>query len=378
MSARVFRTRAVRAVRPARAGLTLIELVIALALLAALSVAVFQLFDRSLSLWRRGETRRAVLEQASAIGDLFARDLRGVEGGARGDLVAEWVRFDTDADGVPETKWPRVRFVRAASSREVARVRRETAEEVEAASDEARLIEREAPGLIEVVWMVVPASLVDRDARSEGIVWRGERVVADTTSKSFFAGDFFGASNRPPAGSTDEVGGGVLWMGLLFAAQTSIVNRGWKIGTELDSAATSWDAWTRARPDVDVHPWNAAHPGLPRPTGRAALPRRARLELEIERPVDRLRRTRLSEDLDTESNLLRIDDDQRMPADADAHVLIDAEWMRVTRVDRGTATVQRGARGTTPTAHKSGAMVHHGLRLVREIPIATYREDWNL
>src|SRR6185503_2226667 len=43
-----------RIAKSARAGLTLIELVMALALLMLLMIAVFQIFDRSLSLWRKG------------------------------------------------------------------------------------------------------------------------------------------------------------------------------------------------------------------------------------------------------------------------------------------------------------------------------------
>ena len=50
--------RAVHAAR--RAGLTLVELILALGLFALLMVAVFQLFDGSLSLWRRGEKEFAL------------------------------------------------------------------------------------------------------------------------------------------------------------------------------------------------------------------------------------------------------------------------------------------------------------------------------
>jgi hypothetical protein len=35
-------------------------------------------------------------------------------------------------------------------------------------------------------------------------------------------------------------------------------------------------------------------------------------------------------------------------------------------------------RGTKAASHAPGALLQYGLRLVREIPVATYREDWNL
>jgi len=71
------------------AGLTLIELLLALGIFAFLMLAVFQILDRSLSLWRRAETRRSLLAQASSLSELLARDLAGIEGGARGDLLTE-------------------------------------------------------------------------------------------------------------------------------------------------------------------------------------------------------------------------------------------------------------------------------------------------
>jgi hypothetical protein len=353
---------------------------LALALLALLMLAVFQLLDRSLSLWRRVETRRSVLEQASAVSDLMAHDLRGIEGGKQGDIVAEWVRFDTDGDGIAETKWPRIRLVRQASAGDVARVERQmrAAAGPVRAADEDTLIEPASPGLIEVVWLVAPASMKDKVARVEGRLWRGERLVDDKSSKSFFAGDFFGGSNQPPAGQTEEVSGGLLWMNLLFAAQTSIVHDGWQVTGGLESAATSWDAWSRDRPDPELSPWNEIAPGMPKAKKLPLLPRRVRIELEFERPQDRLRRTTLTHAMDLGDTGLLVDDPDRIPREEDAYVLVDSEWMRVNSVDGKTVGVKRGERGTKAETHAAGAMVHYGMRLVREVPVAQYREDWNL
>ncbi len=368
--------------RCARRGLTLVELVLAIGLLALLMLAVFQLFDRSLSVWRRGETRRALLEQASIVLEGISEDLRGLEAGTRGDVVLEWVRFDTDGDRVAETKWPRLRLVRQASAGEMARAygnlaRAAAPENDDAGQDQVRSAPS-GPGLMEVVWMVAPASLTQADARSEGVIWRGERPLDDPRSKSFLAPDFFGASNRPPAGATDEVTGGCLWMSVLCAAQTSVVNDGWRLGRQFDAAATAWDARGLGRPDVDLHPWNEPHPGMPPAGERALLPRRVRIELEFERPVDRLRRTRLLNPIDNQENSLVVDDGRRLPTDDDAYVLIDAEWMRVVGVDGARVAVQRAQRGTTAVPHGKDALVHWGLRLVRDVSVATYREDWDL
>ena len=372
----------------ARRGLTLVELLLAIILLALLMVAVFQLLDRSLSVWRKGETRRALLEQASSVASLLARDLRGLESGTRGDLLVEWVRFDTDGDGIAESKWPRLRLVRQASAGDVARLEEAgrahdrkprttgSGDTETIVHDDAPLV-RSAPGLIEIVWLVAPASLVDKDARAEGILWRGERLCDDKRSRSFFANDFFGSSNRPPAGATEEVTTGVLWMQPLLAAQTSIVHEGWKIGPGLDCAATAWDAWSRKRPGPEIHPWNAAHPGMPPQRDRPILPRRVQVELEIERPADRLRRTRLVAPIDLAASRLSVDDPDRITHEEGAFVLVDAEWMQLGAPDSRGVAVTRGARGTTPLGHDAGSMVHWGQNLVLEVTVPTAREDWN-
>ena len=354
-------------------GLTLVELLLSLALFSFLAIAIFQILDRSLSLWRRTETRRALLGQAAAVSELLAEDLVGLEGGTPGDLVAEWVVFDTDGDGVGESKWPRLRLVRQASAGDVQRLQARRREEGDGAAPP-----RPAEGLVEVLWLVVPASLTDKDARAEGVLWRGERLATDAASKSFFAPDFLGRSGRPPAGAADEVGGGILWFGMLFATQTSSVHDGWRVGPELDCTATSWDAWARSRPEKGAHPWNEPGAGMPRIKNRPLLPRRVRIELELERPSDRARRTALAAPVEVGDAGILVDDGERIPREEDSFVLVDSEWMRVRSIDGRTVAVDRGQRGTRTAMHAAGSRVHYGLRIVREVPIATYREDWNL
>jgi hypothetical protein len=290
------------------------------------------------------------------------------------------VRFDTDGDGIAETKWPRIRLVRQASAADVARIERQASASVDRPKgvEEDQAVEPSSPGLIEVVWLVAPASTKDKVARVEGRLWRGERLVDDKTTKSFFASDFFGGSNLPPGGATDEVSGGLLWMDLLFATQTSIVHDGWKVNGGLESAATSWDAWSRDRPDPELHAWNATSPGMPKAKTLPLLPRRVRIELEFERPQDRARRTAVTHAVEINDTSLSVDDADRVPRGEDAYVLIDSEWMLVTSVEGANVGVKRGIRGTKAETHAIGAMVHYGMRLVREVPVALYREDWNL
>jgi hypothetical protein len=156
------------------------------------------------------------------------------------------------------------------------------------------------------------------------------------------------------------------------------VHDGWKIGGDLDCAATSWDAWAKHRPDKDAHPWNEPGAGMPRVKNRPLLPRRVRFELELERPSDRVRRTKLTSVVETGDASIQVDDGDRIPREEGAFVLVDSEWMLVRSIDGRNVAVDRGQRGTKTAMHAPGALVHYGQRIVREVPVATYREDWNL
>jgi hypothetical protein len=358
------------AARPSRArrarGLTLVELVVAAGLLTILIVALLRMLDDFLSLWQRSELRRRTAEEASGIAELLAADLASLEGGSRGDLLAEWAFFDGDGDGTAETKWPRVRLVRHASPRELAL---HQAGRTSAGRDQ---------GLLEVVWTVLPARSAPResDLRAEGVLWRGERLYGSDEDVSIFDPAFLSAAGRPSPNAIEEVSGGVLWLGMQFARPTTLLYDGWRLGDQLEAALPAWDAWGRARANAERHVWNQAAAGLPQPAGRPVLPRRARLEIELEQERDLVRRTRLVRPVEPTEGSFPVEDMRRIPSEPGAHVLIDSEWMRVRSISGGVVSVERAQRGTQPAAHARGALVHFGATLVREVPLPSAREDW--
>lgn len=376
-----------RVPHPGRRGLTLVELVLASALFSLLLVAVFQLIEGSLSLWRRGEARRNVLEQTTSVAELLARDLRTLEGGSSGDLVMEWVAYDSDKDGATDCFWPRLRMVRQVSAPErsliyeltaVQRAEALSREGVQVTAADVALPEiPEGHGLAEVLWLIRPLGTKDADDQAEALVMRAERLVEDTTQPSFFADDFFSPTGVPRA-LPDVVSGGLLWMGVQAAAQTSVVKDGWDEGPDLRHVATSWDAWRARRPDVEVHDWNREHPGLPIVEDDPTFPRRVRIEFEFERAKDRRFRPRLESAMTLQDSTFEVDVPEHLPRGEDAHVKIDGEWMRVLGISGFEVRVARAQRGTAPAQHTPGALVHHGVRMVREVPIAVYSEDWNL
>ena len=350
-----------------RRGFTLVELVLAIGLLSILVLALIRLVDTSTAVWSRTETRREVSETASSVLDLLARDLSTVEGGRRGDLVAEWTRWDTDGDGVSDRLWPRLRLVRQAAAEDLLRV------------DPDATLDPRALGLLEVAWTVVPSRSESPDTRTVGVLLRGERRRAGTDGISFFDERFFDASGKPPGGTLEEVVGGCLWLELAFASQTSIVRDGWRLGSDPADCASAWDARGRGRPDPTETERNELAAGARIPEAHETLPllpRRVRIELELERPGDLRRRARLTAEVDPEEAVLEVTDERFLPPRA-TYVLVDEEWMEVLQVLGRRVSVRRGARSSRPAFHEPGALVHHGWRLTREVPIALAREEWS-
>lgn len=371
--------------RARREGFTLIELVLASGLLAVLMIGVFALIDGSLSLWRRTETRRNLTEQASGVVELLSQDLRALDGGSRADLLVEWVQYDTDGDGLKEMGWPRLRFVRQASRAELARMFPSVPAPAPAPAKKGApkapqqppaVAPISGPALIEVCWAVVPMDLKDPDARSEGLLYRGARKLGDG-GESYFDKRFIRGNGMPRVAELDEVTGGLLWLQPLMATQTSIVHDGWKPGIEAAQAATSWDAWGSDRPDETVHAWNQASRLMPNVKDRGLLPRRFRIELEFERALDRQRRPRTAQRVELTDVSFDVTDGERLPKPG-GFLKIEGEWMKVVRITGDRVNVKRGMRGTQTMVHDPDLIVHWGLQLVREIPVALYREDWDL
>jgi prepilin-type N-terminal cleavage/methylation domain-containing protein len=351
-----------------RAGFTLVELILAVGLLSLLIAAVLRLVDTSMTIWGRTDENRELLEVGGAVLDMLAADVNALEGGRRGDLLADWQLFDLDRDSVSGAPQQRLRWVRHLGAAGMQRLTRDP---------EAPALETFERGLVEVAWALLPSTSTNPDERAIGTLVRGERRVGDEGTLSFFDRGFFGVNGKPVPGSLYEVTGGVLWFNAWFATQTSVVHEGWELGPELEHCASSWDAWNKGRPSSEQCAFNTVPAGMPHAKDVPLLPRRVRLELELERPRDLKLRTRLANAANVEDATLSLRDGRRLPPVGEA-ILVDDEWMVVRAVNENRVTVERGRRGTRATTHPVDALVHYGWRAVREIPVAMTREDWDL
>lgn len=348
-----------------RAGFTLVELLLAVGLFSILIVALLRLVDTSLTIWGRTDESRELSEMGGAVMDMLAADVHALEGGKRGDLLADWRLFDLDRDGVEGAPVQRLRLVRQLGAAELQRL------------NEGAALETFERGLAEVGWALLPGTGDTPDERAIGTLVRGNRLLGDADTLSFFDPGFFGPSGKPVPGSLYEITGGVLWFNAWFASQTSILHEGWKLGDGLAHCAASWDAWNHARPDTERSVFNLPPGGMPQAKDVPLLPRRIRLELEFERPRDLRFRTRLASAANVEDSTLLVRDGRRLPA-AGGMILVGDEWMEVLSVGENRVAVTRARRATRATTHPAEALVHHGWRVVREIPVDMTREDWDL
>jgi hypothetical protein len=346
----------------------MIELLLAAGLFSILMLALLRLVDTTLTIWSRTDQARELSEMGAGALDLLAADLAALEGGARGDLVADWWLFDLDRDGIEGTPAPRLRLVRHRGAAGLQRL---------ASGRPGADFETFERALVEVGWALLPASSDVPEERGLFTLVRGERLVSDAETLSYFAPGFFGPSGKPVPGSLLEVTGGALWLDLMFASQTSVLHEGWALGDGLAHCSASWDAWNRARPDAERSVFNQPAAGMPAAKEAPLLPRRVRIELELERPRDLRLRTRLALPATAGATDVTVRDGRRLP-EVGRMIRIDDEWLEILAKAEERISVRRGRRGTRPAEHAAEALVHHGWRAVREVPIDMTREDWDL
>ncbi len=350
----------------ARAGFTLVEVLLALGLFSILMVALVRLADTCFTLWSDTELRREQAERASALLERLGRDLRSLEPGAAGDLVCAWETRDADGDGLPGLVLPRLLLVRARSAAETAR-----ASDADALAARDRLLRAARAGdRALVLWAFGPAP----DAPAPPALLRAE-VALDDPAAGVLSALSAAGDVRPLAALAQTREEDVLWLSFRFATATTALEEGWRLDGGLSASAASWDAWSRGRPDPERSGFNEPAPGLLAARDAPLLPRRARVELELELARERAWRPRLSAALEPGETLLRITDRARWPAPG-TFLLVDEEWIELVASGGDEASVRRARRGSVERAHAAGTLVHHGRAFALEVPLAGAREAW--
>jgi prepilin-type N-terminal cleavage/methylation domain-containing protein len=349
-----------------RNGFTLVELLLALGLFSLILVVLMRLLDATLATMGQASGERERFVREGALLNFVARDFDSLAGGAAADLLVSTRRFDVDGDGIAGRPWPRLVFVRQVPPQE-------RFSELGNSDPSAALT------LSEVVWTVLPRSVPRRSEgapgrRGDGILVRSERLLSSDVPSLFSPAAY--APTGQPLLTYEEVQTGILWLEVLCAAQTTRLEEGWQVGSNLESASPSWDARGGARlAGTDLRE-NELHPALPGvPVSEPLLPRRVRLAIELEREEEHRRRTYNLAAVEPAAEAFAVARPERLPAVGE-YFLMGEEWLLLRGVEGNEVRVQRAQRGSRATLHGQRTPLQFGEVVVREFEIPWAKERW--
>lgn len=389
-------------------GYTLVELLLAMGLFAALATGLIALLARSSEFLTSGASQTETMDSLQTFAEAFSSDVSTMASRADSDtgtpdvrLYADWVPFDLNNDNRPDATVQRLFFVRVMSNETTNPLTRDAGsamgakEYLNQVDDEKQSVDGTllAPGgLMEVFWTALPESADDLAVLQ---IWRGYRAPIGGR------GSFIPLrASRDPQGSAAEKGpskpsevravarpvlSGVLYFGVDFWARRT----------------TTWDPKTRAKDGGPLGTWDSTRGILPLGEDLEAFylskrkgfndqtslddptddtfPRKIRVTCVLEELGRNARVGYLSEDLMADAKSIALDDTRFFPASetADRFVKIDGEWMEVGTPNGNVLPVRRrGVRGTEVAVHKTGTKIHHGRTYVAEYDVAAFRDTY--
>jgi prepilin-type N-terminal cleavage/methylation domain-containing protein len=402
-------------------GYTLMELLIAMSLLVVLGGGLVTLLGQAVSTWNTAENRGKVYEQARAVLDRAADDLRSVVIRSHSSEGDTWIRFIADAD--PDGR-QRLRFVRTTSGEAADAILREggrylsvrTPATYDGQNDakEASAGILAAPGGLEevmyaadpragmrVIWRAArsppggPDSLlVDRNVEAQPV------SAASTARKPAPKPAAVPAAEATAAVPADEpappaechlsrvaipIAENVLFLGFSFWTPRSNT---WNAVPALrdpkpgqQSGPSPWWDSTRGLLDVsgssEEFVWKRRPDSLDDPKDDI-FPEMVEVTVVIGERGDAIG-TRLTDDVNETAKSLSISRAVELPdAAGERFVLVDDEWIEIDAVEGSRLTIAangRGARWTKAAKHDRGARVEIGTTFRRVVEIPGFRSE---
>ncbi|MEM7235847.1 MAG: hypothetical protein AAF517_27010 [Planctomycetota bacterium] len=384
-------------------GYTLLEVMVATGIMVVLGGGLVSLMSQAIRLWNNAERSARIYDQARAVLDIVASDLRSTAVHGTGGSAQSDVRFICDSDLYGNQ---RLRFVRTISAetadpilRDAGRVLRlGEVETYDGKGDarEAREGRLGAPGgLMEILYALGPSS----DSKE---LWRGFRAPIGGTRSLFqdrvIAGEQRSRGLRAKKRVSKKVlheqameeiaapiSRGVLFLGFSFWGPTT----------------TTWDPTVkpRVRPargeeSGPVFLWDSTRAILDEtgaPKDEFAFRKRQESLTDIADDIfpemvevtvvvgddDSDLGVRLDRDLTAGATKLVLSRAINLPEDPRSRFLrIEREWMAIKSVAGRTVVITkdgRGARGTLPKEHSAGSRAFVGVTFRRVVEIPGYR-----
>lgn len=341
-------------------GFTVLELLVAIALLGSLGVFLAQLVRNSFALYRQGERRGEIYLEAVPILEDLERDILDLHGGASGRFLV-----DTDTLGGQSARGDGffMRIVRGIPDGEQGHgVLRRAGTSINAGEAfigadpgaERRTSIAPPSGLLEVAWVLLPDDQDQGDREGLLTLYRGVRAPA------LGQGGFFDPSLE---GSRDAnwvrqnlvpVASNILGLWVLSFAQTS---EDWLEDAAIDgstAAGTSLLRFDSTRGILAKERFAlAVGPGSLTDARDDIFPRSIRVVLQLargSRPETRLRRSASPDD-----NLLRVTASDEIPEPTEGvplYAKVGHEWVEIVGKDGGDLRVRRRVR-RSGNAHES-------------------------
>jgi hypothetical protein len=361
-----------------------------MSLFLVLGTALIALLTRALDFLDAGTGGTEIQDKANDFLIPFKSDVEGViverslmPGEPAIRFHCDFVDVDSDGDGNNDYRAQRLVFVRS-NSREgsdpVARMSG-TKPGADAYLDGTKDVEeaeagtlRALRGMEEVLYIALPDDPANPAVLT---LYRGTRSPPGGRGTLFDA--------KTPAqikGAAQPLLKGVLHFGVAFWTPRSTDWNSNDARTDGNSPVVTWDS-TRGvlqkgrNPGRNEFPFARGPKSLNDPRDDIS-PRSLRVSFVFKRTGRESFEGQLMQDLNEGGRKATVDNTGFAAGAALDFIKIGTEWMTFSsRTDEVFSLSSRGARGTIPSAHERGDMVHCGASVVRTIIIPSYREDWN-
>jgi len=379
--------RPVRA-RPSQRGMTLAELIAALAIFISIAGMLIQVLGGGLSMWSVGERTRDDSEQATALLDRIALELRhavscdGGDGEPRVKMLCDVLALDTDGDGTADCRAQRLLFVRRLFEDRSMPALRDAG--LKPGGQQSWLGEAHVAGATDLLategraeCALVPQPDVRKGYEGRLVLWRALKSPIGGT------GSLFTHARRDGSGLEgallEPLAEDVLYFGLAF------------IDPSVGDPAAPPDAggplvvWDSTR---GLLPRGDGYLGFRHALGPASLddadddvfPEAIRVTVILAAPPGRAPQAELASDLQPATPSVRVDvrggQELRKLGAGMTLMKIGHEWVEAGDCDGSTLAIgRRGLFGTASMAHGPGTPVLHGRRFERIVPLPSPRSD---
>ena len=329
--------------RNRRAGITLIELLIAFAIFTMMMAGMIALMVGTLQGWRASERGKDTYERAQLILRQIEEDLRcayvdeaWVEDPNLGRLLPAQLRCEPTATGDQQ-----LALVRTGTRGSAA-------------------VGRTYANLTEVMYVLDP---------ERNTLWRAEQPFDRTDRRkrrSFLRSD---AATEPAfRNAAVQMDNGVLHLEFRFWSQ---VTRQWEPSRKPRHGGPSliWDSSRRELNDFFM----ARRGGRVDDPADFVMPRMIRIILVVEPITGEGRGTILTEPLGPRDAALHVEDTRALP-DPPAFVRVSGEWIEYDRKEPHRLMIARRGGGTRSSTHDSGTTVHFGVLFITDVVIPLARD----